>query len=294
MNVTVKDLAGAVKVLAGAAGLDRRITSPQLATPDLVARAFGKDAASGIMHIRPSQAAYLGSLDRDERLRLVRAVLKQKPAGILFTGGAVCGELLEKAESAKIPVLKSRNLQGLRRILTEKLQPSTSLHGVLVQIFGLGTLIVGESAIGKSEAALDLVLRGHKLAADDLVLVVKGEDGIIGRAADLGRELLQIRGLGIINIRAIFGPRAICRESKVDLVIWLKKWQKGDEYDRLGLEFPADFEILGVKIPQLIVPVAPGRTIALLIEVACKVHLLRKKGYHASHEIVKKLDRALS
>jgi len=105
---------------------------------------------------------------------------------------------------------------------------------------------------------------------------------------------MEIRGLGIINIREIFGARAICRQSQVDLVIRLKKWHRGDEYDRLGLEFPEDFEILGVKIPQLILPVAPGRTIALLIEVACKVHLLRKQGYHASREIVRKLDRALS
>jgi HPr kinase/phosphorylase len=105
---------------------------------------------------------------------------------------------------------------------------------------------------------------------------------------------MEIRGLGIINIKEIFGPRAIARQAKVDLVIRLKKWQRGDEYDRLGLEFPEDFEILGMKIPQLIVPVAPGRTIALLIEIACKVHLLRKKGYHASREIVKRLDKALA
>jgi HPr kinase/phosphorylase len=127
------------------------------------------------------------------------------------------------------------------------------------------------------------------------VEVSREKDGsLIGRSPSLSRYFMEIRGLGIINIKAIFGKRAICRQSKVDLVIWLKKWQKGDEYDRLGLEFPSDFEILGVKIPQLIVPVAPGRTIALLIEVACKVHLLRKRGYHASLEIVEKLDRALS
>jgi len=169
------------------------------------------------------------------------------------------------------------------------------LSGGLLQIFGLGVIITGHSGIGKSESALELISRGHRFISDDAVEVTRQEGGgLVGRSPVLSRYFMEIRGLGIINIRAIFGPGAICRESKVDLVIWLKKWQKGDEYDRLGLEFPADFEILGVKIPQLIVPVAPGRTIALLIEVACKVHQLRKKGYHASREIVKKLDRALS
>lgn len=169
------------------------------------------------------------------------------------------------------------------------------LSGGFLQIFGLGVIITGHSGIGKSESALELISRGHRFISDDAVEVIKQRDGgLVGRSPSLSRYFMEIRGLGIINIRAIFGPRAICRQSKVDLVIWLKKWQKGDEYDRLGLEFPADYEILGVKIPQLIVPVAPGRTIALLIEVACKVHLLRKKGYHASREIVKKLDRALS
>jgi HPr kinase/phosphorylase len=169
------------------------------------------------------------------------------------------------------------------------------LSGGFLQIFGLGVIITGHSGIGKSESALELISRGHRFISDDAVEVTRNkEGGLVGRSPMLSRYFMEIRGLGIINIRAIFGPRAICRESKVDLVIWLKKWQKGDEYDRLGLEFPADFEILGVKIPQLIVPVAPGRTIALLIEVACKVHQLRKKGYHASREIVKKLDRALS
>ena len=169
------------------------------------------------------------------------------------------------------------------------------LSGGLLQIFELGVIIIGDSGIGKSESALELVSRGHRFISDDVVDVARSAPGrLVGRAPALSRYFMEIRGLGIINIREIFGARAICRQSQVDLVIRLKKWHRGDEYDRLGLEFPEDFEILGVKIPQLILPVAPGRTIALLIEVACKVHLLRKQGYHASREIVRKLDRALS
>ena len=169
------------------------------------------------------------------------------------------------------------------------------LSGGFLQIFELGVIIIGDSGIGKSESALELVSRGHRFISDDVVDVARSAAGrLVGRAPALSRYFMEIRGLGIINIREIFGARAICRQSRVDLAIRLKKWQRGDEYDRLGLEFAEDFEILGVKIPQLILPVAPGRTIALLIEVACKVHLLRKQGYHASREIVRKLDRALS
>jgi HPr kinase/phosphorylase len=169
------------------------------------------------------------------------------------------------------------------------------LSGGFLQIFGLGVIIMGDSGIGKSESALELVSRGHRFISDDVVDVARPSAGrLVGQAPALSRYFMEIRGLGIINIREIFGTRAICRQSQVDLVIRLKKWHRGDEYDRLGLEFPEDFEILGVQVPQLILPVAPGRTIALLIEVACKVHLLRKKGYHASQEIVKKLDRALA
>jgi HPr kinase/phosphorylase len=169
------------------------------------------------------------------------------------------------------------------------------LSGGFMQIFGLGVIIVGDSGIGKSESALELVSRGHRFISDDVVDISRVPAGrLVGTAPALSRYFMEIRGLGIINIREIFGARAICRQSPVDLVIRLKKWQPGDEYDRLGLEFPEDYDILGVKTPQLILPVAPGRTIALLIEVACKVHLLRKKGYHASQEIVKRLDRALS
>ncbi len=170
-----------------------------------------------------------------------------------------------------------------------------TIPGGFLQVFGLGVLIVGHSGIGKSESALELISRGHRFISDDVVEVtrVKG-NGLVGRSPVLSRYFMEIRGLGIINIKEIFGSRAICRQSRIDLVINLKRWQKGNEVDRLGLEFPEDFEILGVRIPQLVVPVAPGRTIALLIEVACKVHLLRQKGYHATREIVKKLDKALS
>jgi HPr kinase/phosphorylase len=191
---------------------------------------------------------------------------------------------------------KERNLAARRAgSATGRFPGQVTVSGGFLQIFGLGVLIIGHSGIGKSESALELISRGHRFISDDVVEVIKyGRKGLIGKSPQVSRYFMEIRGLGIINIKEIFGRRAICRQSRVDLVIKLKKWQRGDEHDRLGLEFPEDYEILGTRIPQLIVPVAPGRTIALLIEVACKVHLLRLRGYHASHEIVKRVDRTLS
>ena len=169
------------------------------------------------------------------------------------------------------------------------------IPGGLLRIFGLGVLIIGDSGIGKSESALELVSRGHRFVSDDVVYVKKiGPGRLMAKAPSVSRFFMEIRGLGIINIREIFGPTSICQQSRIDLIIRLKKWHRKKEYDRLGLRFPEDCQVLGERIPQLNIPVAPGRNIATLIEVACKVHVLRKKGYHASEEIVERLDRALA
>jgi HPr kinase/phosphorylase len=171
----------------------------------------------------------------------------------------------------------------------------TTISAGFLKIFGVGTLILGDSGIGKSESALELIARGHKFIADDVVRVRKEPGGgLRGTAPPLSRDFMEIRGLGIINIREIFGPGSVVAGARVDLIIKLKKWRKGFEVDRLGLKVSEDESILGVKVPQLAIPVAPGRNIATLIEVACKVHLLRERGYHAPSEIIKRLDRILT
>ena len=171
----------------------------------------------------------------------------------------------------------------------------TTISAGFLKIFGVGTLILGDSGIGKSESALELIARGHKFIADDVVRVRKEPgEGLRGTAPLLSRDFMEIRGLGIINIREIFGPGSVVAGARVDLIIKLKKWRKGFEVDRLGLKVSEDESILGVKVPQLAIPVAPGRNIATLIEVACKVHILRERGYHAPSEIIKRLDRILT
>ncbi len=293
MKTTVKDLAGGARVLAGRSGLGRKIASPQVFSPDLCSIAAWRGAAMTVLHLRPSQVSYLCSLPPKDRLKTVRLVIKQRPACIVLSGGAVCQELLDKAESSTIPVLKSRNLSHLTRLLTGRLTPKLSIHGVLVQIFGLGTLILGESAVGKSEAALDLVLRGHKLAADDLVIIEKADSTISGRPTEMGANLLQIRGLGIINVRALYGESATVTSTRVGLVVELEEWQKGHQYTLVGLR-ERRYRLLGVNLPYLKLPVKPGRNMATLIEVAARNQILKNRGVYTARDLDKRLQKRLA
>jgi HPr kinase/phosphorylase len=169
------------------------------------------------------------------------------------------------------------------------------IPGGLLRVYHVGVLITGDSGIGKSESALELISRGHHFVSDDVTIVRKKRDGqIVGSAPELSRYFMEIRGLGIINIKEIFTHKAICEKTEIHLVVELNKWEKGREYDRLGLEFEEDRVILDKKIPKISIPVAPGRNMATLIEVACKVHILKKKGYHAPQDITKKLDKVLN
>jgi len=293
MTITVRNLVGRSKVLAGSSGLDREITSPQVLSPDLSLTATVKGMTSSLVHLPPSQSAYLCSLPKLERTRLVRALMRQRPGGIVLTGGAACPELLAGAERAGVPVFMSRDLQKLARLLSSKLLLRMSLHGVLVQIFGLGVLLIGESAIGKSEAALDLVLRGHKLAADDLVLLELADGTVEGRAPEMGEDLLQIRGLGIINVRALYGESATVPSCPVGLVVELEEWKQGHHYSLIGLR-ERRYRILGVNVPYLKLPVKPGRNMATLIEVAARNQMLKNRGIFSARELGRALKKRLA
>lgn len=166
--------------------------------------------------------------------------------------------------------------------------------GGLIKIHDLGVLVIGDSGVGKSESALELVSRGWRFISDDVTRIKKsGSQGLMGEAPKLSRYFMEIRGLGVINIKQIFGQESVCRNAEINLVINLKKWEEGKEYDRLGLKPQETAVYGGVKIPQITIPVAPGRNIATLIEVACKVYILRKNGYHAPEEISRRLTREL-
>ncbi len=293
MTIKVKDVIGAASVLSGHKGLGRQITSPEVVSPDLSTLTSWKGGESNVLHIRPSQLTYLYSLPPAERRTLVRSLMRLKPSCIVVNGGPICKELLEKADSSGITILKTGSISKLAKILLDNIVRKISLHGVLVEIFGLGTLIIGESAVGKSEAALDLVLRGHKLSADDLVILEKTSEGIIGKSADLGSDLLQIRGLGIINVRALYGESATAAVCKVGLVVELEEWKEGNQYSLVGLR-ERRYRILGVNIPYLKLPVKPGRNMATLIEVAARNQMLKNRGIFTARDISKRLQKRLS
>ncbi len=293
MKVTVNELTEKAEVLAGLRGMGREIRTPRLIAPDLASPDTWQGIPSSMLHLPPSQLAHLASLPDAAALQIVRRLFRQKPACIMVSGGRVPALLLARADSAGIPVVRSRRIPRLARVLMEKLSPSVSLHGVLVQIFGLGTLIIGESAIGKSEAALDLVLRGHKLAADDIVIVERTEEAISGHATEMGSDLLQIRGLGIINIRALYGDSATVPSCRIGLVVELEEWRTGHQYTLVGLR-ERRYKLFGINLPYLKLPVKTGRNIATLIEVAVRNQMLKNRGVYTARELNRKLTKRLA
>ncbi len=231
---------------------------------------------------------------------LVNEMLHNSPCIILSEGLSFSRAVEKKAKEWRIALFitelsKSKSKTRLKKLFsTEKFQ-SQILSGELLHIFGQGVLISGDSGVGKSESALELLSRGHFFVSDDVVQIKKDAGGnLVGSAVPLSRNFMEIRGLGIINIKKIFGEKSMRTKTHIDLIIMLKKWKEGKAYDRLGLKFPESQKILGAEVPKITIPVAPGRNIATLIEVACKDFMLKQKGYHAARDIKKKLNRALA
>jgi HPr kinase/phosphorylase len=293
MKITVKEVVGASPVLAGKEGLARSIRTPQVPRPELSQWRTYRDVAGSVVHLTPQQMAHLCGLAGPQRARLARAIMRKRPAAIMVSGGRVCRELLTAAAVASITVFRSGSAARLTRLLNERLVPRVGLHGVLVQIFGVGTLLLGESAIGKSEAALDLILRGHKLVADDVVMLERGDGVITGRSTEIGADLLEIRGLGVINVKALYGDSATIDATDVALVVELEEWRKGIHYSLLGLR-ERRYRLLGVNLPYLKLPVKPGRNMATLIEVAARNQTLKERGIYAARELNRKLKKRLA
>jgi HPr kinase/phosphorylase len=177
--------------------------------------------------------------------------------------------------------------------LEDRLAPRETRHGVLIDILGLGVLLTGESGIGKSECALDLIGRGHRLVADDTVEIrCRGEAVLIGTCPELARHHVEVRGLGLVNVTDLFGVSATRSSKRVELIVRLERWESSREYDRLGLDVDAE-EILGVRVPLVTMPVGPGRNLAMLVEVAARNQLLRQRGRHAAQALAERLERRL-
>jgi len=240
-------------------------------------------------------------LSSKERKDFIKKRFKEsQPFVILADNLSFSPEIEEEAKEKRLALFRSMLSQKMCRERMKSffshLSPDqVTISGELLQISGLGVLIVGDSGLGKSESALELISRGYLFVCDDVVHVKRENNSrLAGTAPPISRNFMEIRGLGIINIKEIFGPKAVLKRSAIDLVIKLAKRQREKKDDGLGLKPPEDHEILGVKIPQINIPVGPGRNMATLIEVACQVHILKEKGYHAPQDIVRKLNRALS
>ncbi len=235
-----------------------------------------------------SEQNYLKTLDSESRVLAIRHLKRDKVCCILATKGLeVPAELIKLSREEKIPILRSHALSSISvekitGYLERRLAARMTIHGVLLEIFGLGVLLLGPSGIGKSECALELVLKGHRLISDDFVELTRlGLDTLSGSGGDVLKHHMELRGLGIINIKELFGISATGTSQNIDFAVKLERWKSDAEYDRLGLD-QSRIEFLGVSLPLIDMPVAPGRNVATLVEVAARIHLLRQRGYNPS------------
>jgi HPr kinase/phosphorylase len=289
-----------LELLAGQDGLQRTIASPHVQKIGLAFAGFHAYLRPGrVLVLGESEVRYLESLDGTARAASIAEVFSQDVPCVLITAARTPPqELLDAAHSRRMPVLRTAvatpfAIAKLTALLDDTLAVRGLVHGVLLDILGLGVMIVGDSGIGKSECALDLVVRGHRLVADDAVEVRRrGETAIIGTCPELIRHHMEIRGLGILNIRDLFGVAAIRTSKRVELVVHLERWDAAREYDRLGLD-EKTHEILGLRVPLVLMPVASGRSLAILVEVAARNQLLRSRGLNAAQELVGQLDRRM-
>lgn len=283
-----------LRLIAGEQGVGtRQLTTPRIQKLGLALAGFAHYIHSGRLQIvGQSEIWFLGQLSSDKRREAIGNLALEKISCVLVTKGLEPPvEMIEAAESASLPLISTPLVSSVAITLVtdylqERLAPRAIRHGVLMDVYGLGVLIEGASGIGKSECALDLVARGHRLVSDDVVEVRRiGQERIVGSAPELLREHLEIRGLGIINIRDLFGVSAVSTAKNIDLSIKLERWDEASEVDRLGIDAQA-VEILSVKVPQVLIPVSPGRNLSTLVETAVRVQMLRARGYDAARNFV--------
>ena len=305
VSTLLRDLAESrgidLELLAGADGVDRRITNPHPQKTGLALSGFDKYLREGrILVLGQSEVRFLEALTSAERSAVIQQVFAHAlPCLVVTAGFQPPQEVLDEGDRARLPVLKTRSatplvMSRLSDALDVYLAARAVVHGVLMDILGLGVLIIGESGIGKSECALDLIVRGHRLVADDAVeLRARADAFLMGTCPELTRHHMEIRGLGLINVQDLFGVASTRPSKRVELVVQLERWDPTREYDRLGLD-EAHYETVGVRVPMLRMPVAPGRNLAILVEVAARNQLLRNGGHNAARRLVDRLDAELA
>ncbi len=289
-----------LEVVAGASGLSRSISSPHIQKTGLALAGFHDYLQPGrVLVFGESEIHFLQGLDAGAIAVAFDHAERLGIPCVLMTGGlAAPPSLIAECERRGMPLLRTNEptpsaISKISVILEDTLAERTVIHGVLIDILGLGVLITGESGIGKSECALDLIDRGHRLVADDTVEVRRRSETIlIGSCPELTRHHMELRGLGIINVKELFGVACTRTSKRVEMAVQLERWDEKQEYDRLGLD-DRFFDVLGIPIPLLHMPVAPGRNIAILVEVAARNQILRARGHHAARLLVSRLEQSL-
>lgn len=290
-----------LEVLAGRSGMTRSVNTARIQKPGLALTGYVDFLQNHRVQILGStELTYLDRLDDEHRRKSCDGFMAVEMAMIVCTKGmAVAKELVEACERTGTPLLSTPQTTDvfIARIegwLEDRLAPQTTMHGVLVEVYGLGVQLLGKSGIGKSELALDLVQRGHPLIADDVVTIRRrGAETLYGQGSGLTKHLLEIRGLGILNVKDLFGVSAVREKKRIDLIAELVEWKHDEEYDRLGLD-ERFFTILDVEVPLITVPVRPGRNMGVIIEAAARNQLLKSMGRHSALELQERLARELA
>ena len=244
---------------------------------------------------------YLETISRERKMEIYRHLLRHESLPCIVFSRALQPDedLMELAISHKVPILQTKShtsafMAEVIRWLNVKLAPCISIHGVLVDVYGVGVLLKGESGIGKSEAALELIKRGHRLVTDDVVEIRKvSDETLVGSAPDITRHFIELRGIGIVDVKSMFGVQSVRETQNIDLAITLEEWDGKAEYDRLGLD-ENHIEILGNKIICHNIPIRPGRNLAIIVESSAVNHRQKKMGYNAAHELYKRVQDNLS
>ncbi len=289
-----------LELLAGKEGLAKKITIPRIQKPGLALVGDTSNLHPGRLQIfGRAEMKFLKSLSKKKAISIITAMFEVDIACIIITRNEDAPDhLIELCKKHDIPLMKTKLLTSTfvnraSRFLEESLAASTCIHGVLLDVFGVGILIVGKSGVGKSECALDLVLRGHRLVADDIINIRKRPPStLVGMGSEIIRHHMEIRGLGIINIRDLFGISAVRDRKVVELVIELSEWDPEIEYDRLGLD-EQRYHAIDVRLPLIQIPVRPGRNLSAIIEVAARNHLLKRGGHNSAREFQEKLSAAI-
>lgn len=286
--------------LTGELGLDRPLPDEEISSPGLALAGYTARFTAGRLHVfGETEITYLGTLTPEARLAALGAFFSfDLPCVFVTKGQAVPAEMLALATERSVPVLRSRLrtaefYRRIKPILEEAFAPSTTLHGSLADVYGVGLLFIGRSGIGKSECVLDLVERGHRLVADDVVQVTRrGDSVLIGRGHELAGHHMEIRGIGLIDIPALFGVRAVRQQKRIEVVVQLEDWETARDQDRTGLA-QQKMDILDVEVHRVVVALNPGKNITVIAEVVAMMHLLRYSGVDVAASFNERLIRRM-